>query len=1794
MKTDQCAAQDPLGEEGKIPETILSYPTTCPLTSTKKNPSIDGKTNQHGSDEESDDDLTMAPLCVCPSCDKVLASIKSLYGHFGRSHRTSINQGKIKYACPFCDADSPGEHQTFGSTTELGSHVDKFHPDCTLLIPQAAETSATAKAGEASRQKPSAKKERRRSTRNLVPDDVSSSGALKGKPPKQKYSHPLCKCPECTKILLPPGLFGHFGRVHSGQLGGETARFDWKNVTYACPFCPDDLTYEDSLPHIFQTIELLEEHVGNDHANCHLTRPNALNNGSNRSGSSSAKPDFVGSASSMNAPARKSQRSRRSSAGEGQEDADGDNDSDSPNATTRKSQRSRRSVENVAMVSEALNRNQCSVASSKQQRVNSDDDDSTKPLYNCPDCDKKNLTKHGLHAHYGMKHGGSVDMSMIEPIATKIKKKEETIVSRTGPWTEEEHEAFLRGHAELGNRWKQISVEYVPSRDAKQIGSHALNYFSNRGEWKNVASRRPRGGRRDDGKQRRPKKDDAGISAVPMDVGDKEADVDSIGSSGSNAAASDKKKKSEVYDDEEVGAAGVSATSDNDDGNSSHCIVCFEGGNIVCCSKCPRAYHPKCLAKDGHGNINVDLLPNDWQCNRCKKDFHIVIGSAEEISQKYAFGTKKIRSAYAEFKDCSDYNYCCALLSNILDILSKLQNYDYGYVFSEPVDVDDVPDYLEVVHNPMDYGTVSARLEGGNYVDLIHSDNISREDENSTMEEILLLVLCDIERVHHNCKLYNKKGSSIYRIGDVHSSKWNAYFSQYIVERLPENVQRDLTLFRHRCDLELKEENHSKRLDRSAKTSEKLPTTPSKSPSTANQKKRKASETPSDEKRSGEDAEDDEEEQQKPKAKKAKQEDSNHVHSSALLFTEDQMRSLENVFFTSVAKLREEFDELDACSALTSLLACSPSDNTDNPSGAEGQGGDDRGNLTSLKSEENLEELRHNTGGAVSPRVPEMIISGPTTLEPPVASVNMASCSTPMKRIVDIGDADKVSTAFPTPNIGTNQNNGTVSANNTQSKSESKGTTFQRQWYERLNELKKYKVMHGTAVVSATSNDKLYHWRLRQRKRYHLTLFRMPHLKKDSHVWESESGEDKNGKQWLLAVPEMKGVFSLIDDGSEMENTLKPFTIDEKDIVLDETIVYDIRKRHQEQLYCPRPQDGPLISQHSSRHSNSLFWDECLEELRFFEGEHKHTIVPRDFPHNRYLPVWVEIQRARYLLQNVGLFSGLTGWQMFVLDELNFCDLSSLPTVDFVLGNGAHSSNTLTTPQKGIGKKKSGKTKTKDGPNSPERKTWSTQANDFREWFQKLSTEEKPKARELLSRANWPLYSWCWRQCNASSAALCMTPTISGINMSVKKLNTLASYGFFHAFPYNDRNGLVCEDDYEGCEAFDLTFQVLEDFSIKYGSTHIPDWYECDRAFRMWVLAVENGLHNFVKGEPCILSSKQIEKLILIGFCNDRDGLPNLSRSDVVWLKMFAELKRHLDLFGDCNVSSDFPYLHQWIAQQKELFRLSRMGNKDMMNPSRLKILTEVGVDFFTGECLPDVPNLSSSVSKEFELLTSSPVERFPEIESVSNNQTYYKGDLQYDHYWVNQSCKARLEQLKAKIGHSIILASDDTQLYFWLVEQRGKLLLTELSGQEDNQVLMSNGLHSLSLLKYITVEIQGEETGSVSAALKLGHSMFLWLHYCERLMMFKARNGHCKIPKEYPDIPLRQFLARQRESIHLYSTNQPTELLPVQLKILHSLGLHGSKRESISPKLSTRTLKRKNPSRKDKKYRDTEKTKKE
>ncbi|XP_076892874.1 uncharacterized protein LOC143544727 isoform X1 [Bidens hawaiensis] len=54
----------------------------------------------------------------------------------------------------------------------------------------------------------------------------------------------------------------------------------------------------------------------------------------------------------------------------------------------------------------------------------------------------------------------------------------------------------------------------------------------------------------------------------------------------------------------------------------------------------------------------------------------------------------------------------------LIFILDRLQKKDTHAVFSEPVDPDELPDYFEVIKQPMDFGTVRSKLDEGLYSNL--------------------------------------------------------------------------------------------------------------------------------------------------------------------------------------------------------------------------------------------------------------------------------------------------------------------------------------------------------------------------------------------------------------------------------------------------------------------------------------------------------------------------------------------------------------------------------------------------------------------------------------------------------------------------------------------------------------------------------------------------------------------------------------------------------------------------------------------------------------------------------------------------------------------------------------------------------------------------------------------------------------------------------------------------------------------------------------------------------------------
>ena len=82
----------------------------------------------------------------------------------------------------------------------------------------------------------------------------------------------------------------------------------------------------------------------------------------------------------------------------------------------------------------------------------------------------------------------------------------------------------------------------------------------------------------------------------------------------------------------------------------------------------------------------------------------------------------------------------------LLRVLENLQAKDNGEIFAEPVDLEEVPDYMDVVKEPMDLSTMRHKIENFRYQSV---DDLQK----------------DFNLMIANCLAYNSKETVFYRAG---------------------------------------------------------------------------------------------------------------------------------------------------------------------------------------------------------------------------------------------------------------------------------------------------------------------------------------------------------------------------------------------------------------------------------------------------------------------------------------------------------------------------------------------------------------------------------------------------------------------------------------------------------------------------------------------------------------------------------------------------------------------------------------------------------------------------------------------------------------------------------------------------------------------------------------------------------------------------------------------------------------------------------------------------------------------
>ncbi|KAF7644300.1 hypothetical protein LDENG_00224390 [Lucifuga dentata] len=159
------------------------------------------------------------------------------------------------------------------------------------------------------------------------------------------------------------------------------------------------------------------------------------------------------------------------------------------------------------------------------------------------------------------------------------------------------------------------------------------------------------------------------------------------------------------------------AVGKEDDPNEDWCAVCINGGDLLCCDRCPKVFHMKCHVP------TIKIFPKgDFLCTYCR--------SLTNPEIEYCDDTRKGKSEGGLSPE--DQRRCERLLLYIFC-------HELSVGFREPV-ASSVPNYYKIIKQPMDLKKVKKKLQV----------------KSSQFYQTTLEFVSDMRLVFRNCAKYNE------------------------------------------------------------------------------------------------------------------------------------------------------------------------------------------------------------------------------------------------------------------------------------------------------------------------------------------------------------------------------------------------------------------------------------------------------------------------------------------------------------------------------------------------------------------------------------------------------------------------------------------------------------------------------------------------------------------------------------------------------------------------------------------------------------------------------------------------------------------------------------------------------------------------------------------------------------------------------------------------------------------------------------------------------------------------------
>ncbi|XP_040858469.1 transcription intermediary factor 1-alpha isoform X2 [Ochotona curzoniae] len=207
--------------------------------------------------------------------------------------------------------------------------------------------------------------------------------------------------------------------------------------------------------------------------------------------------------------------------------------------------------------------------------------------------------------------------------------------------------------------------------------------------------------------------------------------------------------KSEWLDASQKSPLLVGETRKEDDPNEDWCAVCQNGGELLCCDKCPKVFHLSC-----HVPTLTNFPSGEWICTFCRD---LSKPEVEYDCDAHGHSSEKRKAESLTKLTPVDKRKCERLLL-------FLYCHEMSLAFQDPVPLT-VPDYYKIIKNPMDLSTIKKRLQDD------YSVYTKPED-----------FVADFRLIFQNCAEFNEPDSEVANAG----IKLENYFEELLKNLYPE------------------------------------------------------------------------------------------------------------------------------------------------------------------------------------------------------------------------------------------------------------------------------------------------------------------------------------------------------------------------------------------------------------------------------------------------------------------------------------------------------------------------------------------------------------------------------------------------------------------------------------------------------------------------------------------------------------------------------------------------------------------------------------------------------------------------------------------------------------------------------------------------------------------------------------------------------------------------------------------------------------------------------------------------